>query len=113
MTAVPESTMLQIKATSLCLNSCAARVNINHKAHDLTQSHRGTLGNEIGMMAMTRTTPRHSVSRQLQAVDCDVDGGIVMREIAGGLCVARGLQSLLSRNSHLEVDNRAILHSSF
>jgi hypothetical protein len=37
------------------------------------------------------------VSRQLQAVDCDVDGGIVMKEIAVGLCVARGLLSSLSR----------------
>jgi hypothetical protein len=54
-----------------------------------------------------------SVSRQLQAVDCDVDGGIVMREIAVGLCVARGLLSSLSRNSHIEVDNQAIIHSSF
>jgi hypothetical protein len=53
------------------------------------------------------------VSRQLQAVDCDVDGGIVMREIAVGLCVARGLLSSLSRNSHIEVDNQAILHSFF
>jgi hypothetical protein len=53
------------------------------------------------------------VSRQLQAVDCDVDGGIVMKEIAVGLCVARGLLSSLSRNSHIEVDNQAIIHSSF
>jgi hypothetical protein len=53
------------------------------------------------------------VSRQLQAVDCDVDGRIVMREIAVGLCVARGLLSSLSRNSHIEVDNQAIIHSSF
>jgi hypothetical protein len=31
-----------------------------------------------------------AVSRQLQAVDCDEDGGIVMREIAVGLCAAGG-----------------------
>jgi hypothetical protein len=54
-----------------------------------------------------------TVSRQLQAVDCDEDDGIVMREIAVGLRAARGLLSLLSRNSHIEVDNKAILHSSF
>jgi hypothetical protein len=30
------------------------------------------------------------VSRQLRAVDCDEDGGIVMREIAIGLCAAGG-----------------------
>jgi hypothetical protein len=53
------------------------------------------------------------VSRQLQAVDCDVDGGIVMKEIAVSLCVARGLLSSLSRNSHIEVDNQPIIHSSF
>jgi hypothetical protein len=41
--------------------------------------------------------PLVDVSRQLQAVDCDVDGGIVMKEIAVGLCVARGLLSSLSR----------------
>jgi hypothetical protein len=40
---------------------------------------------------------KYNVSRQLQAVDCDVDGGIVMKEIAVGLCVARGLLSSLSR----------------
>ena len=45
------------------------------------------------------------VSRQLQAVDCDVDGGIVMREIVVGLCAAGGFLSLLSRNSRIEVDN--------
>jgi hypothetical protein len=49
------------------------------------------------------------VSRQLQAIDCDVDGGMVTREIAGGLCIVRALLSLLSRNSHLKVDNEAIL----
>jgi predicted ATP-dependent serine protease len=53
------------------------------------------------------------VSRQLQAVDYDVDGGIVMKEIAVGLCLARGLLSSLSRNSYIEVDNQAIIHSSF
>jgi hypothetical protein len=37
----------------------------------------------------------------------------VMKEIAVGLCVARGLLSSLSRNSHIEVDNQAIIHSSF
>jgi hypothetical protein len=61
----------------------------------------------------TSSTLGGCVSRQLQAVDCDVDGGIVMREIAVGLCVARGLLSSLSRNSHIEVDNQAIIHSSF
>jgi hypothetical protein len=53
------------------------------------------------------------VSRQLQAVDCDEAGGIVMREIAVGLCAAGGLLSLLSRNSHIQIENQAILHSSF
>jgi hypothetical protein len=33
---------------------------------------------------------KYYVSRQLQAVDCDEDGGIVMREIAVGLCAAGG-----------------------
>jgi hypothetical protein len=37
----------------------------------------------------------------------------VMKEIAVGLCVARGLLSLLSWNSYIEVDNQAIIHSSF
>jgi hypothetical protein len=36
------------------------------------------------------------VSRQLQAVNYDVDGGIIMKEIAVGLCVVRGLLSSLS-----------------
>jgi hypothetical protein len=60
-----------------------------------------------------RAATSHIVSRQLQAVDCDEGGGIVMREIAVGLCAARGLLSLLSRNSHIEIDNQAILHSLF
>jgi hypothetical protein len=54
-----------------------------------------------------------AVSRQLQAVDCDEDDGIVMREIAVGLCAAGGLLSLLSRNSHIQIENQAILHSLF
>jgi hypothetical protein len=33
---------------------------------------------------VVRSTPKITVSRQLQAVDCDVDGGIVMKEIAVG-----------------------------
>jgi hypothetical protein len=61
----------------------------------------------------TSSTLEGCVSRQLQAVDCDVDGGIVMREIAVGLCVARGLLSSLSRNSHIEVEKKAIIRSSF
>jgi hypothetical protein len=56
---------------------------------------------------------KSSRDRKLSAVDCDRNGGIVMREIAVRLCVARGLLPLLSRNSHIEVDNQAILHSSF
>jgi hypothetical protein len=61
----------------------------------------------------TSSTLGGCVSRQLQAVDYDVDGGIVIREIAVGLCVARGLLSSLSRNSHIEVDKIAIIYSSF
>jgi hypothetical protein len=47
-------------------------------------------------MHRNRFIKKECVSRQLQAVDCDVDGGIIMREIAVGLCTARGLLSSLS-----------------
>jgi hypothetical protein len=52
------------------------------------------------------------VSRQLQAVDCDIDGRIVMEEIAWSVR-SKGLAVLNISISHVDLDNQAIIHSSF
>jgi hypothetical protein len=53
-----------------------------------------------------------SVGRQLQAVDCDIDGRIVMEEIAL-VRAQRGARCPYYLGIPIEVDNQAILHNSF
>jgi hypothetical protein len=56
--------------------------------------------------------PHANVSRQLQAVDCDIDGRIEMEEIAL-VRAQRGARCPNYLGIPIEVDNQASLHSSF
>jgi hypothetical protein len=53
-----------------------------------------------------------TVSRQLQAVDCDIDGRIVMEEIAL-VRAQRGARCPYYLGIPIEVDNQAMIHTSF